>query len=107
MLSIKLTSCFPDNTTIESQISKLAEEYSEIMLADFERRCSGEWENLFSELLDLAQVCIGGMEILLNDNSRNNYSIKNEMLDRLLEEHQMKLMRRRKEWRRKDENRGD
>ena len=98
MLSIKFTSCYPNGTRLNNQIAKIAEEYSEVILADTHRRCNGEWEDLFHELLDLSQVAVGAMEILLDDNCRGNQNIKYEILERLLEEHQQKLRSRRKEW---------
>jgi phosphoribosyl-ATP pyrophosphohydrolase len=65
-LKIKLEPCYPEGSTRKEQLAHIKQEYEELMEAIKEK----SWQEQAREALDLAQTCIGYLDI----NKKNNLS---------------------------------
>ena len=93
---MKTVSCYPNGTNLCEQIKKIEEEFEEVL--ESYNNDEKDWEDLCQEILDLQQTCTSAIDIILDEQCRNNANIKYELFDRMLEMHQQKQSERRKEW---------
>ncbi|MCK8824711.1 hypothetical protein [Fuchsiella alkaliacetigena] len=82
---MELESCYPKGTDLDKQISKLIEELEELFLA-------ADHKELAAEALDIRTVCDGIFELAIEEIGRNNDNYKQELTERLIQEHKEKLL---------------